>query len=118
MDKKRAYAVWKRIRAPDRERVVIAAQNYAAETLRLGTAPEYIRHPKTFLGKDSWEEWVAGPPGNEVFNALEAQKRAIIEKYTDEEGQRDDRAILREFRALERGEYTELGKHEPLAQGV
>ena len=102
-DKQRAFEMWGRLNAADHGRAVTAAQNYAAEMLRLGKAQEYIRHPKTFLGKNSWEEWVTGPPGNEIFNALEAQKKAIIEKYTDKEGQRDDRAILREFRALEHG---------------
>jgi hypothetical protein len=32
----------------------------------------------------------------------DAEKKALIAKYTDEEGQRDDRAIYREIRALER----------------
>jgi hypothetical protein len=31
-----------------------------------------------------------------------SEKKAIIAKYTDKEGQRDDKAILRELRAIER----------------
>lgn len=40
-----------------------------------------------------------GLPKNGI---TDAEKAAIIAKYTDEEGQRDDRSILRELRALER----------------
>jgi hypothetical protein len=102
VDKERAFAVWNRIGAPDRERVVTAARNYTAEMRRLGTEAEFIRHPKTFLGKGGWEDWVNGAPGAETSGDFDAEKKAIIAKYTDKEGQRDDKAILREFRALER----------------
>jgi hypothetical protein len=99
VDKQRAYEAWLRIRAPDRERVVLAARHYAEETGRLGTEPQYIRHPKTFLGKGGWEDWATGPPG--AGGVSDAERQAIIAKHTDKEGQRDDRAILLEIRALE-----------------
>jgi hypothetical protein len=102
VDKERAYAAWKQIRAPDRECVIVAARNYAAEMRRLDKEAEFIRHPKTFLGKNGWEDWVTGPPGAEPRGATDAEKKAIIAKYTDREGQRDDMAIYRELKALER----------------
>jgi hypothetical protein len=109
VDKERAFEVWNRIRAPDHERVITAARNYAAAMRSSMTEPEFIRHPKTFLNKGGWEDWVTGPPGADNGGVSDAQRQAIIAKYTDEEGQRDDRAILRELTALERGQAVESG---------
>ncbi|MDR1979556.1 MAG: hypothetical protein LBQ42_12550 [Synergistaceae bacterium] len=102
VDKQRAFEVWQRIRAPDHERVITAARNYAAEMRRVQKDPEFILYPKTFLNKNTWEEWEHGSPEADVGGVTNAEKAAIIAKYTDEEGQRDDRSILREIRAIER----------------
>ena len=101
VEKKVAFTAWKsEIKtAAQKAEAVRAAKNYAAHTRDKKTEAEYIKHGATFLHKERWRDWMEGPSQNGI---TDAEKAAVIKKYTDGEGQRDDRAILRELRAIER----------------
>ncbi len=50
--KKTTFAHWKRIHASDRELLLQATRNYAAEQ------KEFIRDPERFLKADWWRDWI------------------------------------------------------------
>ena len=87
VDKQRAFEVWQRIPAVEHERVIAAARNYAAEMRRQEKEAEYIRHPKTFLDKGGWEDWVNGPPG-QLLSPPEPVPRTYAEAKALEERQK------------------------------
>jgi hypothetical protein len=103
-----ALTVWQQehLGNPDTADAVIrAAAYYAGSMKRINRSNDMILNPENFLKLDRWRDWAHGDPlkGKAKSAPIDGAKKAeIIAKYTNEEGQRDDRAIARELRKLEK----------------
>jgi hypothetical protein len=104
--KKSAYRLWLSVTKTDTERrqLIEAVKNYTRYHKDAKTELKYIKTPKAFFFEGYWQEWICGSPvANSVVGEVsETERAAIIAKYTDEDEQRDDRAIKRELDALKR----------------
>lgn len=74
VDKKAAFPTWKaKVKAgADSAVLIAAARRYAEDCYRMRTEPQFIKHPKTWLNAESWNN---APLASSVGSAAEPQLR-------------------------------------------
>ncbi|SFT03711.1 hypothetical protein [Marininema halotolerans] len=80
--KKRAYAQWqRRLKSSSYSELMMATQNYAQECERLGTEPNFIKHPSTFLSdKLDYQDYLDPPEQQKTEKPEERRARLEREK--------------------------------------
>lgn len=58
LEKKDCHTTWKKLNPEDKAKVIVAARNYTTAMKTEGREIQHIKHPKSFLNKDRWKDYL------------------------------------------------------------
>ena len=70
IEKKDALITWKQLKNIEQSQVITASKNYASAMESEGRDMKHIKHPKSFLNKDRWKEYIKFHPGKHKYALL------------------------------------------------
>lgn len=107
VDKGAAFPAWKaRIKAgADPDRIIAGAVTYAKDCQVLGTEKRFIKHPKTWLNAEAWDNAPMAAGGAAPVRASEQERLDppddLISKWSDECSDREYSERIQEWRRAE-----------------
>lgn len=78
IEKKDCFITWRQFKKIEQDQVIIASKNYASAMESEGRDMKHMKHPKSFLNKDRWKEYVkSSDPEDEDKELLRKHKKSL-----------------------------------------